>query len=385
MIVVSVLSVFVCILFWAWLNPVILIYTHFITPLPGLSFVNNSFTIVQFADLHFGESDEKDSDSLTGMRKILAAEGRTDFVVFTGDQVSGDMISGIHQLRKKWLESLHVVGELNVPFLTLFGNHDDRPYGFNPSEAYQWAGYLTICLSLLLLMCTVAMFYIKGVVKYVAYLVLSLAIAIAIYFITSPSCRIRGYLHQSEANAYPTLSYSSSVDIKTYNFFLPILSSGVPVFNILALDSGGGRIPYDVSGSYIDWIRQSSASTRSKDFIAFFHVPTSEFKDVYLHGDCFGELSTEPNNENLNHILHSLKKSKIRAAFVGHDHGNDWCCRAGGEWPSLCYGRHTGFGGYGMWQRGARVIQLELGANGHVRIETWLRMVDGSERSRGFI
>lgn len=35
-----------------------------------------------------------------------------------------------------------------------------------------------------------------------------------------------------------------------------------------------------------------------------------------------------------------------KAVFVGHDHGNDWCCPfAGGL--MVCYGRHTGYGGYG--------------------------------------
>ena len=36
-----------------------------------------------------------------------------------------------------------------------------------------------------------------------------------------------------------------------------------------------------------------------------------------------------------------------RAVFAGHDHGNAWCCRPTAGPPSLCYGRHTGYGGYG--------------------------------------
>ena len=35
----------------------------------------------------------------------------------------------------------------------------------------------------------------------------------------------------------------------------------------------------------------------------------------------------------------------VLGVFVGHDHGNDWCCPHSGM--MVCYGRHTGYGGYG--------------------------------------
>ena len=52
----------------------------------------NTFTIVQFADVHFGEGDEKDTKSIHAMQSILLAETGTDMVVFSGDQVSGWLI-----------------------------------------------------------------------------------------------------------------------------------------------------------------------------------------------------------------------------------------------------------------------------------------------------
>ena len=45
----------------------------------------------------------------------------------------------------------------------------------------------------------------------------------------------------------------------------------------------------------------------------------------------------------------------------------------------MCYGRHTGYGGYGDWMRGARVIQINLSTHLPV-IHTWLRMEDRSVR-----
>ena len=64
---------------------------------------------------------------------------------------------------------------------------------------------------------------------------------------------------------------------------------------------------------------------------------------------------------------------------VGHNHGNDFCCHAGGG-LHLCYGRHTGYGGYGTWDRGARVYELsiDLGTSGSFKWSSWVRMEDGS-------
>ncbi|KAK1398323.1 hypothetical protein POM88_008186 [Heracleum sosnowskyi] len=38
-------------------------------------------------------------------------------------------------------------------------------------------------------------------------------------------------------------------------------------------------------------------------------------------------------------------RSSVKAVFVGHNHGLDWCCPDKKLW--LCSSRHTGFGGYG--------------------------------------
>jgi len=69
---------------------------------------------------------------------------------------------------------------------------------------------------------------------------------------------------------------------------------------------------------------------------------------------------------------------------VGHDHGNAYCCPySRGSQLSLCFGRHTGYGGYGDWARGARVFELTAApAGGALRIDTWVRMEDGSVNSR---
>lgn len=44
---------------------------------------------------------------------------------------------------------------------------------------------------------------------------------------------------------------------------------------------------------------------------------------------------------------------------------------------NMCYGRHTGYGGYGDWARGGRQIFLDQRSLGD-DIRTWIRMEDGS-------
>lgn len=127
----------------------------------------------------------------------------------------------------------------------------------------------------------------------------------------------------------------------------------------------------------------------------------------------------------------------LRAVFVGHDHGNAWCTNwpedddmnevkrdgygrngdgdgvVGGRYtetsgrhgngngstrrpgePFLCFVKHTGYGGYGNWKKGARMVKLRfdetmLGSRGSggwnavgktgagVDLETWIRLEDG--------
>ena len=46
-------------------------------------------------------------------------------------------------------------------------------------------------------------------------------------------------------------------------------------------------------------------------------------------------------------LLSTLAAAHVRGVFVGHDHGNDWCCPHGTM--IVCFGRHTGYGGYGRY------------------------------------
>ncbi len=81
----------------------------------------------------------------------------------------------------------------------------------------------------------------------------------------------------------------------------------------------------------------------------------------------------------------------LRATFSGHDHGDDWCQKWQGVLPGnnglrgngvvLCFGRHSGYGGYGSWTRGSRQILLDQKTLSS-QVETWVRLEDGSASGR---
>jgi hypothetical protein len=81
-----------------------------------------------------------------------------------------------------------------------------------------------------------------------------------------------------------------------------------------------------------------------------------------------------------------LKEEGLMAVFSGHDHGNDWCMKWDRKYPDMsltgagpffCFGRHSGYGGYGSWMRGSRQIRLKESTLGK-EVHTWVRLEDRS-------
>ncbi len=77
----------------------------------------------------------------------------------------------------------------------------------------------------------------------------------------------------------------------------------------------------------------------------------------------------------------------LMAVFSGHDHGDTWCYKWGSLLPgmkvtgngvNLCFGQHTGYGGYGSWERGARQIFMTKGQLKARQVDTWIRLESGN-------
>lgn len=145
--------------------------------------------------------------------------------------------------------------------------------------------------------------------------------------------------------------------------------------------------------------------------IAFVHIPvhaTWSFQQKItvdpnnepgINDEAVGHQGTEcdPNNQNCHYaaldvpFMRTLVETDgLIAAFSGHDHGLDWCMKWSATEPLpenepptgngifLCFGRHTGYGGYGNWMRGARQIVLHEKDLKRNELETWIRLENGN-------
>lgn len=116
--------------------------------------------------------------------------------------------------------------------------------------------------------------------------------------------------------------------------------------------------------------------------LAFFHIPIPEIRGLYYR-NIIGQFQeaiacSSVNSEVLGTFV---SMGDIKAAFIGHDHVNDFCGNLNGIW--FCYGGGSGYHGYGKlgWPRRARVIQAELEQKERHwvrvrRIRTWKRRDD---------
>ena len=336
---------------------------------------NGTFQLSLFSDLHFGEAEdtlwgpEQDIKSARVMNSVLDAENTTNLVILNGDLITGE--NTFLQNSTKYLD--HVVAPLvqrNIQWASTYGNHDSD---FNLSR--------------------------EGILaaesKYIQ------------------SC---------------TQNHVSASDAGVTNYYLPVYghNSSTPEFLLWFFDSRGGNYfqqtttngtpvpqPNWVSESVVDWFITTRTSLTQKyarviPSIAFVHIPVNAMRafqstGVNPHhepgindddplaqqgsaegqGEVTGTTFTY-SGQDIPFMKALLDTQGLKAVFSGHDHGDDWCFKWDRKLPGMnltgnglhmCFGRHSGYGGYGSWTRGSRQVLLQKGSD---EIETWVRLEDGS-------
>lgn len=298
---------------------------------------DNTFTIVQFTDIHWNDGGEHDvqSKEANGRSKALMErvmkEEAPDLVVFTGDVISA---GNSHDPIASFREAVSVVEESCVPWAIVFGNHD--------TEA------------------TISRQQLMEVVE--------------------------GYKY--------SVAESGPADIHGYgNYVLQVKdlhTTDEPAAAVLYFfDSGNVSCLPHVEG--YDWIRRDqvnwyeqqsrllSVHNEGTPFpaLAFLHIPLPEYDEVWKQEVCYGNkyerVCCPPINTGL--FAAMVEMGDVMGTFVGHDHVNDYEGTLHGI--RLCYGRATGYNTYGHedLQRGARIIRLRSGER---EFESWLRLADGS-------
>ncbi|KAJ5482370.1 hypothetical protein N7475_001182 [Penicillium sp. IBT 31633x] len=327
---------------------------------------NGTFQISVFNDLHFAEDNEADNRTVEVIESVLSSEP-VQLVVLNGDLVSGEMI----QSSDSSFNIDQIVAPLvdrNLPWASTYGNHDSE-INLDPEEMFL------------------------------------------------------------QEKAYPNSLTQRTVLGRTAgitNYYLPVFShetsasnDSVPALILWFFDSQGGHyaktekdhgesVPRQnwVDELVVEWFTQANAnltSTYNKTIpsLAFVHIPVhpmrafqksgvSPTKEPGINEERVQQQGYDAeagyNSQDVPFIRALSNTTGLMAIFSGHDHDNDWCFKwdtklsglnVTGNGMNMCYGRHTGYGGYGNWTRGGRQIFLDERSLGN-DTRTWIRLEDGS-------
>lgn len=306
------------------------------------------FKILQLADLHYGENSwtdwgpDQDRRSSIAIQSYIRNES-PDLVILSGDQLTSKNIdANATSYHSKIINAMLDV-QPDIKWATVFGNHDDEMYRRTFDDG--------------------------RVVEHDA----------------KTSRKDLVTLDMTYAGSRTLQGNAPDYVFGTSNYVLSIQSDTNEnvLLNMYLFDSGGGKIAQVNHQSQVIWFRAKQIEMPNIPAVAFQHIPTSDNAFAYKGNICGG-----PSGEGVSPVetdsglLQALKEDgNVHFMSVGHNHGNDYCCPAnGGSTMSLCFGRHSGHGGYSTyrdgvkWGKGARIYVLEydenkFGWSSYVRLE----------------
>lgn len=287
---------------------------------------SGEFKILQFTDLHFTYQNPKADAALTCLKTLIAAE-KPDFIILTGDVVTGKpAMEGLKTILQPIVDS-------GIPFSITWGNHDAEQ-GVpeqelqTAAEAYPtFVGKQTPGIS--------------GTSNYALPVMHSVgdSTAAVLWCIDS---------HQ----------YSKVKGVKGYDYVYP---------------------------DQIDWYMKTSEAFTKKHggnplpSLAFMHIPMPEYQQASsAEGNpLYGTRTEAVCAPEMNSGLFSAMRAKgdVIGVFSGHDHDNDYITQWKGI--ALAYGRNSA--GTTTYRHipggnGARIIILKEGKR---EFNTYIRLTNG--------
>jgi len=290
---------------------------------------NGVFTIVQFTDTHLGSRDAglRDDSTYALLDSIIRWEN-PDLIVLTGDIVR---FAWEPQAVPSWRRLIAFFDSTGVPWAFVHGNHDAEVRGYAAVDSL---------------------------------------------IATARNCL-----------------YTSGPDSLNQpgNYVLPVLSrKGRGVSALLwCMNSGAGSSEPSgygwIRANQVKWFRATSERLKTQTQpnltqLAFFHIPFAQYQTVWDARTCTGykneKVCMQGKDEG---AFAAFVEYRVNGCFVGHDHTNDY--EGTLEDVTLCYGRASGYRGYGKegFLRGARVIKIKDGVRGFT---SHIRLADGSLAER---
>lgn len=421
---------------------------------------SSPFKILQLADVHLGEKvhivGDQDNRSLAAIRSLLDIE-KPDLVVLSGDVITGEDLYTPEQRHSAFDRLADILENRSIPWAFTFGNHDaaNSPMqGPLQVASAQVAGQIVQPISFKLRRGNP-----EGETKETA---AKLGDQVADIFQDPGDVEAKVVEEPKKPSSGPKViptkygwvnpgqpvkAPSNSAPRKDFfehershklsrtgvegffvgekgtvtNYYLKVYASSQdaeadhPSMLLWFLDVGGGTVPASLSADQISWM-QSAHHTQVEKYgplpgMLFAHMPFKEYEHVDPHSAaCTGfsddkvTLDDPIGGQSQNgRILSLVADLDIDWVFVGHDHGNDWCCpvqvdngpkyfgrRNGAKSREiqLCYGRHSSYGGYStpnVQIPGARVVEFDpamlhgfiQGQSSSSTVKTWVRLEGG--------
>lgn len=300
---------------------------------------NLVFRIMQVADIHLGENaweawgPRADQMTFDALRSYLnhSEQLPIDLVVLSGDQLTANNVDAN---ASKYYSRLGLfLNEQQIPFATIFGNHDDAPLEKRDEHG------------------KIRKFPAKTDRTQLFEALQDFPFSVA---------------KQGPRNLHGVSNFWLNVEDENKNTKL----------RLAFVDTGGGTLSSSLTKTHAEWFETTSREKPDVAVAVFQHIPTKEFaasdeRCRGLHQD-----GVSPVDEDDAHWIHLLQQnSNVKLVAVGHNHGNDYCCRLQ-EGPSLCFGRHSGYGGYGSWERGVRIYEFQLQST-RVNWTSWVLLESG--------
>ena len=340
------------------------------------------FKIVQLADLHLGESTAKDERTYKLIDDILKQEYPVDLIVLSGDQISAEYCGDANCGTDLYYELGAFLSTYRIPWAVVFGDTDDsktkgitRQQLLNIDQSFEYS--------------------LSSSTGSTPYNVRNLGVA---------------QIQEEQAmQLFGTTNYlldiyvPSSIDTKLTSdtFTTSSVNAGTAAAQIYFFDSGGGSLPKQLEQNQVSWFLHTNQRLPA---IAFQHIPTYNFR--YKTEKCLGYhdakvdsmfdftssksiANNDDKRSSINKVLDTIEydpgiadamseSTRISFLAAGHSHGNHYCCPFS-RWMQVCLGARTGYGGYGEWERGARIYELSMEDPASHKLEwkSWVRMESG--------
>lgn len=225
-----------------------------------------------------------------------------------------------------------------------------------------------------------------------------------------------------------TLKMVDDANAGVTNYYLPVYASddsegkGTPAMILWFFDSRGGKYfqkdkkqPTWVDKGVAEWFTKTNDELTKKynkviPSLLFVHIPTRV--SMVAQKEIGIDPSREPGMNNDNPMFYQADNycpdggegkckggggqdmpfveaiantTGVVGVISAHDHGLSWCWTwdkkltgiPDGHGTKLCFGQHTGYGGYESWIRGSRQIVLTDSKLKDKDFDTWIRLETG--------